>query len=75
MQGGGGQSGAAPAEPSLLQPTGAAQQAAPAAQRTAQTLSPLPRPGNRSRNDTTCRVSGAFGDSWLQLLGSIKGHD
>ncbi|KAL0018833.1 hypothetical protein WJX77_008429 [Trebouxia sp. C0004] len=36
---GGGQSGAAPARPSLLEPTGAAQQLAPAAQRSAQTLS------------------------------------
>jgi len=39
VQGGGGQSGAAPAGPSLLEPTGAAQQSAPAAQRSAQTLS------------------------------------
>ncbi len=36
---GGGQSGAAPARPSLLEPAGAAQQSAPAAQRSAQTLS------------------------------------
>jgi len=75
VQGGGGQSGAAPAGPSLLEPTGAAQQAAPAAQRTAQTLSPLPRPGKRSRSDTTRQVSGAFGDSWLQLLGPIIVRD
>jgi len=75
VQGGGGQSGAAPAGPSLLEPTGAAQQAAPAAQRTAQTLSPLPRPGKHSRSDTRSgQVSGALGDSWLQLLGPIK-HD
>ncbi len=38
---GGGQSGAAPARPSLLEPIGAAQQLAPAAQRSAQTLSPI----------------------------------
>ena len=75
MQGGGGQSGAAPAKPSLLEPSGSAQQAAPAAQRTAQTLSPLPRPGKRSRSETTCQVSGAFGDSWLRLLGPIKVHE
>ncbi len=75
MQGGGGQSGAAPAGPSLLEPTGAAQQAAPTAQRSAQMLPPLPRPGKRSRSDNTCEVSGLFGDSWLQLLGPIKGHD
>ncbi|DBB15170.1 TPA: hypothetical protein ACH3X3_004175 [Trebouxia sp. C0006] len=54
--GGGGQSGAAPAEPSSLEPTGAAQQAAPAAQRSAQMLPPLPRPGKRSRTDNTCQA-------------------
>ncbi len=78
-QGGGGQSGAAPAGASLLEHTGVAQQAAPAAQRTAQrtaqTLSPLPRPGKHSRSDTTGQVSGAIGDSPLQLLGTIKVHD
>jgi len=136
VQGGGGQSGADPAGPSLLEPTGAAQQLAPTAQRSAQTLShsleipspdqahmstntvdiaaqeptsvvrpptdrpsavsdnavelntavvdlseqqpagmPLPKPGKRSRSDTIYQVSGAFSDSWLQLLGPIKVHD
>ena len=86
VQGGGGQSGAAPAGPSLPEPTGAAQQAAPvdsaALLNTAvvdiseQQLAgrPLPRPGKRSRSGTTCQVSGAFGDYWLQLLGPIKVH-
>ena len=87
VQGGGGQSGDAPAGPSLLEPTGAAQQAATvdsaALLNTAvvdiseQQLAgrPLPRPGKRNRSGTIRQVSGAFGDSWLQLLGPIKVHD